>query len=54
MKCIHLMVAYWRTVQNYLNTAKGHHDSRDYLRAVIIITIVSLALMFVINLGEHE
>jgi len=46
MKCL---AAYWRSVQRYWQTPKGHHDIVDYARAIVIIIGVMIAAVLLVR-----
>ena len=44
-----MMLGYFRTLKNYLQTKKGRHDAIDYLKALILIALTTLIVMVVLK-----
>ncbi|MBQ7198235.1 MAG: hypothetical protein IJS29_03130 [Selenomonadaceae bacterium] len=49
MTTIKNFFGYLRTLRNYLRTEKGRHDFLDFLRAGLIISAISLILIFALR-----
>ena len=44
-----LLMGYGRTLVQYLQSAKGHHDTFDYARGAIIIILVCAVLIYLLR-----
>ena len=49
MKKLFLVPKYFRTIRNYLRTAKGWHDFKDYARAACIIILTTAIIILIIE-----